>query len=247
MTRITFPGYTHDELAKIIQSRLEGVSDDLVEPDAIQFASRKVAAVSGDARRVLDICRRAVEIAESQAGQEGNLPRTPSKSEDPSDMERAQWKAHGRVTIRTIKQAINEATSSPVQECLKSLPLAAKILVAALSARLRRVGVAEALFADIIEDSTRLARVSTSTSVRDCLSTKVSRSGGQISYETDKIVPTPRGLAFGSAAAELAEAGIINLESKRGEKTGKIRLNVSEDEVILAFKDDLEAQNLRFS
>src|ERR1700741_181022 len=49
---------------KIIQSRLEGVPGNIVDPDAIQFASRKVAAVSGDARRALDICRRAVEIAE---------------------------------------------------------------------------------------------------------------------------------------------------------------------------------------
>ena len=35
--------------------------------EAIQFAARKVAAVSGDARRALDICRRATEIAEREA------------------------------------------------------------------------------------------------------------------------------------------------------------------------------------
>lgn len=35
------------------------------EEDAIQLAARKVAAVSGDARRALDICRRATEIAEN--------------------------------------------------------------------------------------------------------------------------------------------------------------------------------------
>ena len=36
------------------------------EPDAISLAARKVAAVSGDARRALDICRRATEIAENR-------------------------------------------------------------------------------------------------------------------------------------------------------------------------------------
>jgi len=50
----------------IIQSRLEGVPGNIVHPDAIQFAARKVAAVSGDARRALDICRRAVEITETE-------------------------------------------------------------------------------------------------------------------------------------------------------------------------------------
>ena len=34
------------------------------DEDAIQLAARKVAAVSGDARRALDICRRSTEIAE---------------------------------------------------------------------------------------------------------------------------------------------------------------------------------------
>lgn len=67
LTRITFPGYTHDQLIQIISSRLENVPRKLVDPDAIQFASRKVAQVSGDARRALDICRRAVEIAEQDS------------------------------------------------------------------------------------------------------------------------------------------------------------------------------------
>ena len=67
LTRITFPGYTHDQLIQIISSRLANVPGKLVDPDAIQFASRKVAQVSGDARRALDICRRAVEIAEQEA------------------------------------------------------------------------------------------------------------------------------------------------------------------------------------
>ena len=36
------------------------------EPDAVLLAARKVAAVTGDARRALDICRRATEIAEEE-------------------------------------------------------------------------------------------------------------------------------------------------------------------------------------
>ena len=36
------------------------------EPDTISLAARKVAAVSGDVRRALDICRRATEIAENR-------------------------------------------------------------------------------------------------------------------------------------------------------------------------------------
>lgn len=38
----------------------------MFDPDAIEMAGRKVAALSGDARRALDICRRAVEIAQEE-------------------------------------------------------------------------------------------------------------------------------------------------------------------------------------
>ncbi|KAI4257638.1 MAG: hypothetical protein L6R42_005532, partial [Xanthoria sp. 1 TBL-2021] len=72
LTRITFPGYTHEQLQTIISSRLSHVPGHIVDPDAIQFASRKVAAVSGDARRALDICRRAVEIAENEVAEEAD-------------------------------------------------------------------------------------------------------------------------------------------------------------------------------
>jgi origin recognition complex subunit 1 len=40
------------------------VGTESFKSDAVQLVARKVAAVSGDARRALDICRRATEIAE---------------------------------------------------------------------------------------------------------------------------------------------------------------------------------------
>ena len=37
----------------------------IVDPMAVQFCARKVAAVAGDIRKALDVCRRAVEIVEN--------------------------------------------------------------------------------------------------------------------------------------------------------------------------------------
>ncbi len=84
LIRITFPGYTHDQLMKIVQSRLEGVPGGIVRPEAVQFASRKVAAVSGDACRALDICRRAVELAEAETKSVGGDPGTPAREPPPA-------------------------------------------------------------------------------------------------------------------------------------------------------------------
>lgn len=41
------------------------VEERVIDPMAIQFCARKVSAVAGDARKALDICRRAVEVVET--------------------------------------------------------------------------------------------------------------------------------------------------------------------------------------
>jgi origin recognition complex subunit 1 len=67
MTRINFKPYTSEQLIEIVQKRLEYAQQGLqttlppyIDEDAIKFASKKVASISGDARRVLDICRSIV-------------------------------------------------------------------------------------------------------------------------------------------------------------------------------------------
>ncbi|XP_075033222.1 cell division control protein 6 homolog [Mixophyes fleayi] len=63
---LNFSPYTKDQLATILQDRLAQASgNQVLDNAAIQFCARKVSAVSGDARKALDICRRAVEIVES--------------------------------------------------------------------------------------------------------------------------------------------------------------------------------------
>jgi len=63
MARVDFRPYKRDQLQAIVHARLkaaaEGLNDrtTVMEPDAIKLAAARVAAVSGDARRVLDVCR----------------------------------------------------------------------------------------------------------------------------------------------------------------------------------------------
>ena len=64
MIRINFQPYTTPQLQEIVQSRLasakqglRGSTPDVMLSDAIKFAAMKVSSLSGDARRVLDICR----------------------------------------------------------------------------------------------------------------------------------------------------------------------------------------------
>jgi origin recognition complex subunit 1 len=296
LTRITFPGYTHTQLMAIIQSRLTGVDQVIVEPDAIQFASRKVAAVSGDARRALDICRRAVEIAEQDvADQEGQRPgdgdgtpflstRGPGKenlapdfpSKNPSHSKSSlqldfpiREPPRGLVTIATIKRAINEATSTPLAAHLRSLPLASKLFLAALLARLRRTGITESTLSDVVDEARKLGLMAMNPFVEEFLLTPVdigysiakeqaekalahaqagvtntpSRRGGRPPAKKE-VVRVARALGLSVAARELVEAGVIGVEMRSGERAGRVRLGVGEDEIRAALRDDEECRGL---
>lgn len=255
-----------------------------MHPDAVQFAARKVAAVSGDARRALDICRRAVEIAETKAAEQElesnqDQPATPSRtgrnkgkiaSQPPKDAgepgaKRAGSGAKkGEVTWATIRQAINEATSSPLQAALRALPLASKVFLAALLARIRRTGIGEAGLGDVVDEVKRLGLMSQLQPVHDYMLSSHSEADGGFGIasgaanRTQSSTPVKlredglkdanekaaRAFGVASAAAELTEAGIIGTELRHGERVGRVRLGVAEDEVRLALGDDIEVKGL---
>lgn len=262
LTRITFPGYNHEQLMRIVQSRLEGVPGDIVDADAIQFAARKVAAVSGDARRALDICRRAVELAEADAktavANSDETPNTPSKTpsrkkEKESPQKNRKKPSAGRVTIETIRRAISEATSNPLQQYLRSLPFASRLLLTALSMRTQRTGLAESTFGDVLEEMQRMLKfagesrpltlldrkATARTAVNPATDSGFGLMGASSSSRknTSQII-RPAGLSM--AAVDLTGAGIINLEGQKPERPSKMRLAVGDEEVRLAFRDDPE-------
>ncbi|OJD14844.1 hypothetical protein AJ78_04848 [Emergomyces pasteurianus Ep9510] len=289
LTRITFSGYKHQELMEIIGSRLSNVPGNIVDPDAVQFASRKVAAVSGDARRALDICRRAVEIAEQVSQRaaktklkyalslsHGNgidmddmdansLPPTPSKSVSrrnritgPSNnkllpISETDSDPLPRVTIATIKQAIQEATSTPLQQSLRCLPLTGKVFLAGLLARIRRTGITESTFGDILDEARRIAdaAVAVAGAASNNLKEYLLHKGNDL-----------RGFricAMRFAAVELMNSGILALEGELsarggssgmghalggGDRSGKVRLRIASEDVRAAFREDEEAKML---
>ncbi|KAF2461009.1 P-loop containing nucleoside triphosphate hydrolase protein [Lineolata rhizophorae] len=292
LTRITFPGYTHPQLMKIIESRLQNAPDQIIHPDAIQFAARKVAAVSGDARRALDICRRAIEIAEADAAAreadslDAIAPDTPSKhgrsgpGGASTTAATSGGTSGGMVTIATVKRAIAEATSSPLQQALRALPLAAKVFLAALLARVRRTGVAEAVLGDVLDEAARVAAMCALPAVQEHLQHErawapadegrrpgrkgvgvagAGGTGGAGDGTDDKEAPVAqtmelkkvrvgRLVGMEAAVVQLAEAGIVGLEARRGERVGRVRLGqgVGDEDVRGALKDDDEVKGLGF-
>lgn len=52
---------------------------------------------------------------------------------------------------------------------------------------------------------------------------------------------------MGHAAMELAEAGIVGVEGRRGERGGRVRLIVWEEDIRGALRDDGEGRELGFA
>lgn len=117
LTRLTFQPYSHKQLQEIVASRLSGL--DSFNSDAIQLVSRKVAALSGDARRALDICRRSSEIAEV----DGKL-----------------------VTMSHVQQALSEMISCTKVKAIKACSKMEKYFLQAVCMEVERTGIEEVTF-----------------------------------------------------------------------------------------------------
>ena len=117
INRINFEAYTHQQLLTIIESRIAtlGIFDD----DAIELCARKVAAISGDARRALDICRRAVELIENSSIDSVSTT----------------------ITMQVIDAAYKEMMDSPIILAIKDAALYEKLVLCAFVLEYRRTGV----------------------------------------------------------------------------------------------------------
>ncbi|KAJ8931245.1 hypothetical protein NQ314_015864 [Rhamnusium bicolor] len=124
LTRLTFQAYTHKQLQEIVTKRLSGTNS--FNPDAIQFVARKVASVSGDARRALDICRRAAEIAETEGKNQ-------------------------LVNMSHVNEALNAMITQPKVRAIKHCSRLEQLLLQSIVAEVERTGVEETTFADVFK------------------------------------------------------------------------------------------------
>ncbi|KAK9472468.1 P-loop containing nucleoside triphosphate hydrolase protein [Dipodascopsis tothii] len=226
LMRIQFPGYTHTQLQQIIEVRLQAANGNIFDRDAIEFASRKVAGVTGDARRALDICRRAVELSEAEVG-------SPARGLAAAAANGAA--ALPRVTIAHIRKAIAEATQSPVVRFLQSLTLTCKLALLALIARAHMTGVAE----NSIDGVHQTLKTHLQGAGRLRAHTALLLGGGvpgQCPRLADRCGARVAG--FLRAIAVLVESGVVVQQRGKGSRYQHIRLNISDVDVQTAFRND---------
>ncbi|KAI8496517.1 AAA ATPase [Branchiostoma belcheri] len=138
---LNFEPYSKDQLVTIVQDRLhkaslEGVP--VLEPMAVQFCARKVSAVAGDVRKALDICRRAVEMVETDVRSQAVLkPLSPAKgSPTKSPRKSPKTPVPKKVGLSHIASVVSEVYSSRMVASNTSqqqtFPLQQKLVVCTL-------------------------------------------------------------------------------------------------------------------
>lgn len=243
LRRIQFIGYTYEQLGIIIKHRLDMVRNTkkvsgrkvIVNEDAVSFASRKVASVSGDARRALTICRRAVEIAENEFK---TIIRDQAADEN----------SPFHVSISHISKAINETINSPISQFLSALPFAHKLTLVGVLLRIRRSGLAENSLGDILDEMKNSLLLLTSQIInQDEVSIVELLYGEGIITQANSNSNTDlniRVLKFKLVINDLVDSGVLLQQNIKGERHRLIHLNVSEEEIITVLKRDKEINGM---
>lgn len=151
---LVFAPYTRDQIVAIVQDRLSQVpGESVLESAAVQFCARKVSSVSGDVRKALDVCRRAVEIVESGARCQAMVKsKSPVKAPCSPGLK--------KVGLPHISQVISEVygdrmTSRSGSECF---PLQQKLLVCSLLLLLRPSKVKEVTLGKLHDAYSKVCR-----------------------------------------------------------------------------------------
>ncbi|XP_018333285.1 cell division control protein 6 homolog [Agrilus planipennis] len=128
-----FASYSKEQIIHIIMERLKeaGVSDVLATP-AVHLLAGKVAAISGDVRRALDISRRVIEIAERK---NQNILRSLENFNN-----EVTEKVSQTVEVKEVVDVLNNVygTSQNLNDDCDSFPLQQKIVVCALLLMLKK-------------------------------------------------------------------------------------------------------------
>ncbi|XP_032969099.1 origin recognition complex subunit 1 isoform X2 [Rhinolophus ferrumequinum] len=187
LTRMSFQPYTHSQLQQILVSRLKHLK--AFEDDAIQLVARKVAALSGDARRCLDICRRATEICEFSCKKPGSP---------------------GLVTVAHLLEAVDEMFSSSYITAIKNSSVLEQSFLRAILAEFHRSGLEEATFQQVYRQHVALCRM--------------------------EGLPYPTMSETMAVCSHLGSCRLLLVEPSRNDLLLRVRLNVSQNDVLYALK-----------
>lgn len=203
-----FAPYTKQQIVNIFTNRLENAGMmNVFPPITIQLLAAKVAAVSGDVRRALDIGRRVIEMAESNRKLNINDLGVAELSDDGA-------KPIEKVEIKQVMSVLNDvygASQNLTADIEDSYPLHQKILICSLLLLMKR-------------SKNKVITIGRLHGVY----TKICSKRNIDSIGQSEIV---------SMCALIETRGIIKVISKKEPRLSQVQLQWNEEEVTAALKD----------
>jgi len=235
LTRITFEPYNHSQLVAIVTNRLQGISGSFhvaslsplshrfahsflflcslsaFNPTALELCARKVSAVSGDARRALEICRRAVEVAEIRHKKDAassalNVDSPAAVSEDGAAVP-------ALVQMPDVDQALKAMFSASTVVAIRNASLHEKIFMSSIFMEQKRTGSPSCEYGGLCARHVAVCKMHS--------------------------LDVPNATELASICVRLNISRLILLEGGVPERHQQVRLNVNEDDVAFAMRADV--------
>jgi len=228
--------------------------------DAIEIASRKIASVSGDARRALKACKRAAEIAEQHYmavqgyNYDGQVIVESKENEDDvelQDTEEVQSNVDATadgyetevdengneyevqvVRINHIMRALNETINTNITKFINRCSFTTKLFLFAFLNLIKKTGYEEQNLGDVVDEIKLLIEVNGNN--------KFVMKITDVLYpkELGTEAPQLRMISWDYIMCRLIETGIIVKQNSNNERYCSIKLNVPSDEVNRAVEQD---------
>ncbi|AGO12480.1 AaceriAER133Cp [[Ashbya] aceris (nom. inval.)] len=203
-----------------------------ISEDAVEIASRKIASVSGDARRALKVCKRAVEIAEQDYMEKHGYAfdgqaqlRTSSSQPTAEELQ--------KVEIHHITKALQETITSPTDTYLRRMSFTSKLFLYALVNLIKKSGGHEQTLGDIVDEIRLLLEVNGKN--KYILEMKrVLFLGNEDEDEEEQL----RIISWDYLIDQLVETGVIIKQNLKNERMCAIKLNISFEEVCKNIMED---------
>lgn len=211
----------------------------------LKIASRKVASVSGDARRALKVCKRAAEIAEKHYmakhgyGYDGKMVvedeaygqmydgededlianENANKDDDDEDDDEVQT-----VHITHVMKALNETLNSHAITFMTRLSFTAKLFIYALLNLMKKNGSQEQELGDIVDEIKLLIEVNGNNKfVLEITKTLFNQGSDNISEQL-------RIISWDFILNQLLDAGILFKQTMQNDRICCVKLNISVEE-----------------
>ncbi|CAM9305665.1 unnamed protein product [Choristocarpus tenellus] len=225
--RVLFRAYGPTELNEILRQRV-GTT---VDPGAINFCSKKVAASSGDARRAISLCREAVLLAKKELdAKEGREGKSKCKLlgdsvQSGTDQDRAL------VTIAHMAKVVRAGNMSNYEEVIDGLAPQAQVVLC----------VAAAMVAEPMEDSQPYSVYSKVTVRAQPLTQGDLHERCKKLWETSRTGGVMSQIEFSSLIDIMAAQGLLEVKCKHGSRTvgraRKLTLQIEFTDVQAALGD----------